>query len=94
MKDVAKHALRAAFGLAIVAAAGTADAKDNSFDKAARGIGRFLGEIGNAYGKRALKGTRLDPDRNKPIQLKKSLRECMKENNRIDDEVIECMKDE
>jgi hypothetical protein len=94
MKNVLRHALRAAFGFSIVASAGAADAKDNWLDKTAQGIGNFLGGIGNAYGKRALKGTRLDPDKNKPIQLKKSLRECMKENNRIDDEVIECMKDE
>jgi hypothetical protein len=94
MKDVAKRAFRVVFGLAVVATAGTADAKDNWFDKTAQGIGRFLGGMGNAYGKRALKGTRLDPDKDKPIQLKKPLRECMKENNQIDDEVIECMKDE
>lgn len=54
----------------------------------------FAGAVGNAIAKQAMKGTALDQDRNKPVVMKKSLRECIKKPNVIDAEVFQCMRGE
>ena len=72
-----------------------ANAQNRDFLEAiAEKTGTLLGTTSRAMTRRSLKGTALDLEKNKPLELKKPLRDCWKEKQVIDEKVIECMQED